>query len=95
LNEGNSPYDPAEGDWKTLTTFFNPTEAILLRGCLQAAGVPAAVADAHLVQTHSLLAGAIPVRVLVPEDRIVEAEAVVAAFHRGDFSLSDDELPPD
>lgn len=96
MNEGNSPYDPAEGDWKTLTTFFNPTEAFLLRGVLQAGGVPAAVADAHLVQTHTLLAGAIPVRVLVPEHRIAEAEAVVAAFQRGDFSLSeDDDVPPD
>ncbi len=95
MSEGNSPYDPAEGDWKTLTTFFSPTEAFLLRGVLQAGGVPAAVADAHLVQTHTLLAGAIPVRVLVPEHRFAEAEAVVVAFQRGDFSLTDDELPPD
>ncbi len=95
MSEGNSPYDPAEGDWKTLVTFFSPTEAFLLRGVLQAGGVPAAVADAHLVQTHTLLAGAIPVRVLVPEHRFAEAEAVVVAFQRGDFSLTDDELPPD
>jgi hypothetical protein len=47
------------------------------------------VADAHLVQTHTLLAGAIPVRVMVPEYRLAEAEAVVAAFQRGDFSLDD------
>ncbi len=94
MDEGNSPYDPAGGDWKTLVTFFSPTEAFLLRGCLQAGGVPAAVADAHLVQTHTLLAGAIPVRVLVPEHRFAEAEAVVAAFQRGDFSLPDDEAPP-
>ena len=63
---GDSPYDPGEGDWQTLATFFSPTEAYLLRGCLQSAGVPAVVADAHLVQAHTLLAGAIPVRVLVP-----------------------------
>jgi hypothetical protein len=91
---GDSPYDPADGDWQTLVTFFNPTEAFLLRGCLQAAGVPAVVADAQLVQTHSLLASAIPVRVQVPERRFAEAEQVVAAFHRGDFALPDDEPPP-
>ena len=89
MDEGNSAYDPAQGDWKTLVTFFNPTEAFLLRGCLQAGGVPAAVADAHLVQTHLLLASAIPVRVMVPQTRFTEAEAVVAAFQRGDFSLDD------
>ena len=91
----NSPCDPADGDWKTLVAFFSPTEAFLLRGCLQASGVPAAVADAHLVRTLALLAGAIPVRVLVPEHRVAEAEAVVAAFQRGDFSLPDDALPPE
>ncbi len=95
MANGDSEYDPELGDWKTLVTFFSPTEAFLLRGVLQAGGVPAAVADAHLVQTHTLLAGAIPVRVLVPERRMAEAEAVMAAFQRGDFSLPDDALPPD
>ncbi|WP_372660102.1 DUF2007 domain-containing protein [Hydrogenophaga sp.] len=88
---GDSPYDPDEGDWQTLVTFFSPTEAYLLRGCLQAAGVPAVVADAHLVQTHTLLAGAIPVRVLVPELRLSEAQDVVAAYQRGEFALPDED----
>ena len=90
---GDSPYDPADGDWQTLITFFSPTEAFLLRGCLQAGGVPATVADAHLVQTHGLLASAIPVRVMVPERLMAQAEKVVEAFQRGDFALPDDEDP--
>ncbi len=93
MSDGNSPYDPDNGDWQTLVTMFSPTEAYLLRGVLQAAGVPAAVADAHLVQAYTLLAGAIPVRVQVPEHRFAEAEAVVKAFQRGDFSL--DETDPE
>ena len=97
---GDSPYDPFDGDWQTLVTFFSPTEAYLLRGCLQAGGVPAMVADAHLVQTHSLLASAIPVRVMVPASLVAQAERVVAAYQRGDFALpddddqSDDNFPP-
>ncbi|MBD3893911.1 DUF2007 domain-containing protein [Hydrogenophaga sp.] len=91
MDEGNSPYDPALGDWQTLARFFSPTEACLLRGCLQAAGVPAALADAHLVQTYSLLASAVPVRVLVPERCLAQARAVMAAYQRGDYSLPDDE----
>jgi hypothetical protein len=90
VEDGNSPYDPANGDWQTLITVFSPTEAYLLRGVLQAAGVPAAVADAHLVQ-----ACAIPVRVQVPEHRRVQAEGVLAAFERGDYGLSDDHLDQD
>ncbi|MDV7397760.1 hypothetical protein RZS08_40545, partial [Arthrospira platensis SPKY1] len=44
MDDGNSPYDPELGDWQTLITVFSPTEGLLLRGLLQAAGVPAAVA---------------------------------------------------
>lgn len=89
MDDGNSPYDPALGDWQTLVTVFSPTEAFLLRGVLQAAGVPAAVADVHLVQTHSLLAPAIPVRILVPERRLERGQDVLVAFERGDYVLPD------
>ena len=92
MDDGNSPYDPANGDWQTLITVFSPTEAYLLRGVLQAAGVPASVADAHLVQAYTLLAGAIPVRVQVPEHRRAQGEAVLAAYERGDYGLTDDPL---
>ncbi len=94
MDELNSGYSPELGDWVTLTTVFQPMEAFMLRGVLQAAGVPAAVADAHLVQAHGLLAPAIPVRVLVPEGCKVQAEAVLAAFHRGEYRL-DDEMADD
>jgi hypothetical protein len=92
MEDDNSTYDPALGDWQTLTTVFSPTEAYLLRGVLQAAGVPASVADAHLVQAHGLLAPAIPVRVQVPALRVEQGKEVLAAFERGDYGLSDDEI---
>jgi len=91
MDDGNSPYDPALGDWQTLITVFSPTEGYLLRGLLQAAGVPAAVADVHLLQTHSLLAPAIPVRVQVPDRCLPSGQAVLEAFERGDFRLDEDE----
>ena len=91
MDDGNSPYDPQLGDWQTLTTVFSPTEAYLLRGVLQAAGVPASVADAHLVQAHGLLAPAIPVRVQVPAFCVEQGQEVLAAFERGDYGLSEDE----
>ena len=92
MTDGNSDYDPALGDWQTLTTVFSPTEAYLLRGVLQAAGLPASVADAHLVQAHGLLAPAIPVRVQVPELCMDQGKDVLAAFERGDYGLSEDEV---
>jgi len=90
--------DPApteyEGDLVTVGRFLNTTDAHLTCECLKAAGVPAVVADAHLVQTNSLWAIAVGgARVQVPAARIAEAREVIAAYARGDFALRDDDVP--
>ena len=77
-------------DWVTVARYTDPTLALVIQGCLQAAGVPATVADQHMVQMHSLLAGAIPVRVQVPASWEHQALRVLAAFERGDFALPED-----
>ena len=83
-----------EGDLVTVGRFLNTTDAPLTCECLKAAGVPAVVADAHLVQTNSLWAIAVGgARVQVPAARVPEAKEVIAAFGRGDFALPDDDIP--
>jgi len=78
-------------DWTLVARSLDPTEAHLWCGCLQAAGLDAIVADAHLVQTHSLIGVAVGgVRVLVPASQLNAAQDVLAAFHRGDLSLPDE-----
>ncbi len=80
-----------EGDWVMVARCLDPTEAHLLCACIEAAGLTAMVADANLVQTHSLIAVAVGgARVLVPETQRERAEAVLEAFHRGDFALDED-----
>ena len=82
-----------EGDFETVARFLNPTDAHLLRACLNAAGIPALVADANLVQTNSLWAIAIGgARVLVRASRVAEAKEIIEAFGRGDLALPDDGL---
>jgi hypothetical protein len=71
--------------------YLIPMEASLVQGCLVAAGVPAVLADAHLVQTDLLLAPALGgVRILVPEDHLAQARAVLEAYRRGEFALDED-----
>ena len=83
--------DEYEGDWQLVARCLDPTEAHLLCSCLKASGLPAIVADANLVQTHSLIAVAVGgARVLVPESYVERAHAVLEAFHRGDFALDED-----
>lgn len=79
-----------EGDWLLVARCLDPTEAHLLRACLEAVGLDAMVADANLVQTHSLIAVAVGgARVMVPEAQLERAKAVLAAYHRGEFALDD------
>jgi hypothetical protein len=71
--------------------YLIPMEASLVQGCLVASGVPAVLADAHLMQTDLLLAPALGgVRILVPEDYLLQAQAVLEAFQRGEFALGED-----
>jgi hypothetical protein len=71
--------------------YLVPMEASLVQGCLVASGIPAVLADAHLVQTDLLLAPALGgVRILVPEAYLPQAQAVLAAFQRGEFALDED-----
>jgi hypothetical protein len=71
--------------------YLIPMDASLAHGCLVAAGIPAVLADAHLMQTDLLLAPALGgVRILVPQEHIQEAQAVLEAFQRGEFALDED-----
>jgi hypothetical protein len=74
-----------------LARYLVPMDANLVQGCLVAAGIPAVLADDHLVQANLLLAPALGgVRVMVPEDYLRQAEAALAAYQRGEFALDED-----
>jgi hypothetical protein len=74
-----------------IARYLVPMDARLVQGCLVAAGIPAVLADAHLVQAYSLLAPALGgVRILVPQEHLQGAEAVLAAYQRGEFALDED-----
>jgi hypothetical protein len=82
------------GDWVIVARYLSYTEVHLLRSCLEAAGMPAAVADAQLIQTDALLTSAMRGASLkVPAAFASEALEVIAAFKRGDLQLGDDFEP--
>ena len=84
--------EPPHGDLVTITRVFNTLEAEMLRGCLEAEGIPATLGDVQMIQTDSLLASALGgVRLMVPIAFAEDAHRAVAAFARGEFAI--DELP--
>jgi len=80
----------------TVAHRFHPFEAELLRGRLCADGIPAVLADAHTVQTDTLLTAALGgVRVMVPAGFEAEARRTIAALEGGAFALADDDAAGD
>lgn len=83
-----------EGDYETIARFPSATEAYVLQGCLRAAGIPTLITDANLIQAYSLVAIALGgVGLRVPVGRMTEAREIIAAFHRGDLALRDEDQP--
>ncbi|WP_338763892.1 DUF2007 domain-containing protein [Massilia sp. METH4] len=81
-------------DYAIAARCLDPVQAHVLRGCLEAAGIRAAVMDEHHSQVDQLISPALGgARVLVHERDLAAAKDVLAAFERGDLALRDGEMP--
>jgi Putative prokaryotic signal transducing protein len=93
-SESQADEEPPHGEFVTVTRVFNSLEAEMLRGCLEAEGIPATLGDAQTIQTDTLLTVALGgIRVMVPASFAEAARQTVEAFERG--ALAIDELPDD
>lgn len=93
-SDAQADEQPPHGDLVTVTRVFNSLEAQMLRGCLEAEGIPATLGDAQTIQTDTLLTVALGgIRVMVPAPFADAARQTVQAFERG--ALAIDELPDD
>jgi hypothetical protein len=87
-----------QGDLVMVARLLDATEAEMLRGRLEAEGVPAMVADTNSLRAMSLIQTAIGgVRILVPEAFLEKARAVLQADARGEYALDEqtDVGPPE
>ena len=67
-----------------------PTDAAMVQGVLVAAGVPAVVSDANLVQAYAgAVTGLGGVRIMVTARYLQPAIDVLAAYDRGEFALDE------
>ena len=93
MSDESSDY---EGDWTRVASFTMPTEAHLLVGVLEAAGLKARLADANLVQADSWMTQALGgVRVLVPAVQVKRAGQVIAEFNAGAYLLEGETETPE
>jgi hypothetical protein len=83
-----------DGDFEVAATAATPTEAHLLKGVLESAGLDPVVADGHLLQAYDWLTPAVGgVRVLVPAAQSGAAQQALAAYRAGELVLEGETLP--
>jgi hypothetical protein len=86
----SEPEATVEGDLVLVARMLDPLEAEMLRGRLEAEGVPAMVVDKLTAQNNVFYKLAIGgVRVMVPEAYLAQAREIVRADARGDYVLDD------
>ena len=81
------------GDFVRVASCATPTEAHLLKGVLESAGLAPQVADANIVQANTWMTQAVGgVRVLVPASQVEAARQAMAEFDAGAFVLPGEEM---
>lgn len=77
-------------DFVKVAVCGTPTEAYILKGVLESAGLSPQVADANIVQANTWMSPALGgVRVLVPLSQLQQAQEVIAAFNAGAYTLGE------
>jgi hypothetical protein len=78
---------------KTVASFREPYEAQLVRGKLEAEGIPAIVQDEHLVQMNWTYSQAIGgVKVQVPEEALERARQILVEGQGVEFGTTEDSV---
>ena len=73
-------------EWKVALKTGNLAQAEILRGLLEAQGIPARTMQEPAARAIGLQVGPFgEISIIVPESRLAEAEEVINAFFRGDF----------
>lgn len=86
------PVDEVPDVLVTVARFSKPMDAHILRMRLEADGIPAVIADEHMVRVNWFLSNALGgVRVQVPSRRLQETHEVMAALRAGRLRAEDEE----
>ncbi|WP_161974520.1 putative signal transducing protein [Piscinibacter terrae] len=82
-----------EGDFVVVERVQSPTEAHIIRNCLESAGIAAHVADANTVQANWVWTVAVGgVRVMVRQSMAEQAKEVVAQYRAGALVLEGESI---
>jgi hypothetical protein len=82
-----------ERTWKTVITVQGELQAEVLRGLLEAQGIPAHLSQEGVARAYGFGVGPLSeVDILVPEDFFAAAQKVIAGYKAGEFEALGNEL---
>ena len=86
----------SERNWKTILTVQGELQAEVVRGLLEAQGVPVHLSQEGVARAYGLGVGPLSeVDVLVPENFVQAAERVIEGYQNGEFEEMGDQYEDD
>ena len=83
-------------NWVSVITVQGELQAEILRGLLEAQGVPVQLSGEGVARVYGLTAGPLAeVDLLVPETKLPDAQDVIRAYNAGEFEELGDQLDDD
>jgi Putative prokaryotic signal transducing protein len=83
-------------DWVSVDGFTDAIHADIVRGRLEAEGIPALLANRHLVTADWTVSQALGgVRIMVPPEHVLAAREIIAQIDAGEFLDTDEEFSQD
>ena len=93
LYPGSSLNEISSSDWVIADSFIDVIHADIVRGRLEAEGIPAILGNRHLASADWLYSQAMGgVQIMVPFEQISEAREIIAQIDAGEFSDAHEEL---
>jgi len=83
-------------NWVSVITVQGELQAEILRGLLEAQGVPVQLSGEGVARVYGLTAGPLAeVDLLVPETKLLDAQEVIRAYNAGEFEELGNQLDDD
>ena len=86
----------SERSWKSIISVQGELQAEVVRGLLEAQGIPVHLSQEGVARAYGLGVGPLSeVDILVPEDFVQAAERVIEGYQAGEFEEMGDQLDED
>ena len=82
-----------ESTWKSIISVQGELQAEVLRGLLEAQGIPVNLSQEGVARAYGLGVGPLAeVEIMVPDSYVIEAEKIIESYQAGEFEAMADQI---